>query len=203
MIPLAKNNELVLKPIIINQMLEIQAVISRTMPLSKTEFPSFDLHPSIEVARRLIEKAGGSLCLASGEYKAEVCFSIPTLAQVPVLVIDDNPDTIQLFQRYVQGSRYSVVGIQEPAETIRLVDQIRPRVIVMDVMMPELDGWDLLIHLRQDQQIRDVAILICSILPQEVLARSLGADGFLQKPVLPQDFLNALDRLIDPPPLET
>lgn len=203
MIPLSKNNALVLKPGIIHQMLQIQAEIPARMLIKQTDSTAFDLHPSIEMARRLIEKAGGSLRLSSGEFKTEVCFTIPTLAQIPVLVIDDNPDTIQLFQRYAQGSRYSVVGIQEPAETIRLVDQIRPRVIVMDVMMPELDGWDLLTHLRQDQQIRDAAILICSILPQEVLARSLGADGFLQKPVLPQDFLTALDRLIDPPPNET
>lgn len=115
------------------------------------------------------------------------------LPQIQVLVIDDNADIIHLFQRYVQGTRYSVVGLQDPTAVAEWIERIDPRILLLDVMMPGLDGWDLLTQLRLKQQLRRSAVLICSILPQERLAISLGADGFLQKPVLPQDFLNALD----------
>jgi CheY-like chemotaxis protein len=89
-----------------------------------------------------------------------------------------------------------VTGVQQPAEARQMAERLHPRIIVMDVMMPELDGWDLLTQLRQDPWFHNTAIIICSILPQEELARSLGANSFLQKPVLPQDFLKELDRQI-------
>jgi CheY-like chemotaxis protein len=153
----------------------------------------------------LIERAGGSLEYVAENRQADadaaradcIRISLPALALIPVLVIDDNPDTIQLFQRYVQGTRYSVVGLQEPAEALRVIGAVNPRILLIDVMMPELDGWDLLTQIRLNHLLPNAAVLICSILPQESLARSLGADGFLQKPVLPQDFLNALDRQMD------
>jgi len=189
-IPLAKGGELILTPTVEGQVLAIKAEVPLLVPASSSFLPS---HPNIEVARHLIERAGGNLTISSGA----VNFSLPTLAQIPILVIDDNADILQLFQRYAQGSRYAVTGVQQPAVAYTLIEAIRPRVIVMDVMMPDLDGWDLLTQLRQDHRFQDTTIIVCSILPQEELARSLGANGFLQKPVLPQDFLKELDLQID------
>jgi two-component system chemotaxis sensor kinase CheA len=114
---------------------------------------------------------------------------------VPVVVIDDNPDSLQLFQRYAQGTPYQVTGIQDPTAALRLAEQTRPRIILLDVMMPEVDGWEMLTRLRQEAWAQNTAIIICSILPQADLALSLGADAFLGKPVLPQDFLNLLDQM--------
>jgi CheY-like chemotaxis protein len=187
MVPQARHGDMIVKPSLLGQTLIISVQIPGRVLASES------LDPGIGVARQLIERAGGSLDLVSETSLAEIRLAIPTLPQIPVLVIDDNPDTIQLFQRYVQGSRYFIVGLQEPAGAHQLIDEINPRILLLDVMMPELDGWDLLIQLRMSGKLRNTSILICSILPQEVLARSLGANGFLQKPVLPQDFLNMLD----------
>lgn len=206
MIPLARQADLILTPTLPGPALVI------TVQRSGEPFPGGPLDPGVEMARRLVERAGGSLEQVTETAPVEggqgetrpasarwhgVRITLPTLAQIPVLVIDDNPDTIQLFQRYVQGTRYTIVGLQEPAEALRLVEAIKPRILLIDVMMPELDGWDLLTRIRLNRLLRNAGILICSILPQESLARSLGADGFLQKPVLPQDFLHALDRLME------
>jgi CheY-like chemotaxis protein len=191
MIPLARQGELILTPSLAEQAILITIQIpGRTLPGGAPD-------PAASMARQLIERVNGRLDLFTSSLPAEIRLSIPALAQITVLVIDDNADTIQLFQRYVQGSRYSIVGLQEPAEALRLVEKINPRIILMDVMMPEFDGWDLLTQMRQSHLAPNAAIVICSILPQEGLARSLGADGFLQKPVLPQDFLNALDHQME------
>lgn len=192
-IPLVKGGELILTPTVEGQVLAITAGFALLAGPASFSPSTLHLHPNLEVARQLIERAGGSLAISTGADRGEISFSLPALAQIPVLVIDDNADILQLFQRYAQGSRYAVSGVQQPSEAYPAIEAIRPRIIVMDVMMPELDGWDLLTQLRQDHRFQDTTIIICSILPQEELARSLGANGFLQKPVLPEDFLKELD----------
>ena len=112
-----------------------------------------------------------------------------------VLVVDDNADTLQLFGRYASGTRYCLTGTRDPGQALRLVGELDPQVIVLDVMMPEVDGWELLARLRADPHTSEAAIVICTVLPQEALALALGADAFLQKPVGQEAFLAVLDRL--------
>jgi len=126
------------------------------------------------------------------------------MAQDVVLVIDDNADMLELFKRYVQGTRYTVVGSQNPAEALALAEKLAPRIIILDVMMPDMDGWDILMQFREQAQTTQeklassyIPIIICTILPQEGLAHSLGANAFLQKPVLPEIFIKTLDQLND------
>lgn len=187
MIPLAHGKELVLTPGVEDQALVISARIAGPVT------DAVALEPGIEAARLLIERVGGSLRLVSSRSPVEVRLVLPLLPQIQVLMIDDNADIIHLFQRYVQGTRFSVVGLQDPTAVAEWIEKIDPRIILLDVMMPGLDGWDLLTQLRLKHQLNRSAVLVCSILPQERLAISLGADGFLQKPVLPQNFLSALD----------
>jgi len=192
-IPLARQGRLSLAPSVSAQTLTVTSTLNLPADRVPPAVASLLEHPSMAIARQLAVRAGGSLTLVELPGRLEIALTLPALAQVPVLVIDDNPDTIQLFQRYAQGTRYSVVGAVEADEFFQLLTKILPRIIVIDVMMPELDGWELLSRLRQEFEIQNTAIIVCSILPQESLARSLGADGFLQKPVLPQDFVQALD----------
>ena len=198
-IPMAKKGELFLNPAVEGQMLVLNAVFFPSGHSVSSSQNSLEPHSNIEVARQLIERAGGKLTVTTRSGQGEVSVTLPAVTKIPVLVIDDNPDTLQLFQRYAQGSRYAVTGVLHAAEAQQVAENLHPRIIVMDVMMPELDGWDLLTQLRQDTWFHKTAIIICSILSQEELARSLGANSFLQKPVLPQDFIKALDRQIGSP----
>jgi CheY-like chemotaxis protein len=90
-----------------------------------------------------------------------------------------------------------LAGVTEPGDIPRLVEKYKPKIILLDVMMPETDGWDILTQLRHCLKNQPVSIVICSIMPMEGLARSLGANGFLQKPVLPLDFLRKLDEQVE------
>jgi CheY-like chemotaxis protein len=152
---------------------------------------------SLEVARRLAEVAGGDLALGAdpggGPFVAYL--NLPALERISVLAVDDNADILQLFERYTAGSRYALIGTREPGQCVRLAQELDPDIIILDVMMPEIDGWDLLAQLRSDPVTTGVPIIICTVLPQEALALALGADAFLQKPVSQADFLAALDRL--------
>ncbi len=121
-----------------------------------------------------------------------VSLSLPAPKQIPVLVIDDNVDWIELVQRYAAGSPYLVTGTRDPENAYRLAEKIQPAVIVLDVMMHNVDGWQVLSQLRNAPATDHIPIVICTVLPVEGLALSLGANAFLQKPVTQQHFLHTL-----------
>jgi len=197
MIPLSRQGELTLLPSVHGNEFILKACAA--LPGGEGLSAVFDreLPPRIAAARQLLELAGGSIDLECSPFQARFSLSLPALAQVPVLVIDDNLDTIHLFERYAQGTRYALAGVTEPGDIPRLVEKYKPKIILLDVMMPETDGWDILTQLRHCLKNQPVSIVICSIMPMEGLARSLGANGFLQKPVLPLDFLRKLDEQVE------
>ena len=75
-----------------------------------------------------------------------------------------------------------------------LVKQEHPAIIVLDVMMASLDGWQLLQQLREHPAFARCPLIVCTVLAQENVAFSLGASEFLRKPINRQQFLEALDR---------
>jgi CheY-like chemotaxis protein len=142
--------------------------------------------------------SGSKLSISPGEEAFEAVLTLPTLGQSPVLAIDDNAGTLQLLTRYTAGTRYRLVSTQNPDSAIDIAKEISPRVVVLDVMMPYTDGWELVGRLRQDPATAHIPIVVCTILPHEQLARSLGVDGFLRKPVTRQAFLAALNCQVAP-----
>jgi CheY-like chemotaxis protein len=148
---------------------------------------------SIDAARHLMIAAGGSCMVILRPRSFAVRLALPALEQVRVLVVDDNADTLQLLGRYVAGTRYALTTTRDPRQVLRLVDETEPDVIVLDVMMPEVDGWELLSQLRQQAATVKTPIIVCTVLPQQPLALALGASMFLQKPISRETFLAALD----------
>jgi CheY-like chemotaxis protein len=121
----------------------------------------------------------------------EVYFQIKE--QYPILVIDDNADVLQLFSRYTENTSYRLVGAKDLAEALLIINEIQPKLILLDVMMPHMDGWNVLGTLRNHPMSNHIPVVICSVLAQEELARSLGASGYIRKPVTRPDFLAGLD----------
>lgn len=158
---------------------------------------------SLEMARQLAGLLGGTLVVGhgDGDRKPFVArLSLPAVEQLPVLVVDDNVDTLQLLQRYLSGTRYRFIGVRDPEQALALVEEISPQIIVLDVMLPQIDGWELLGRLREHPRTCAVPIIVCTILPQEQLALSLGAAGFVRKPVSRSEFLAALRLHLDAGP---
>ena len=101
--------------------------------------------------------------------------SLPSEQQLTVLAVDDNPDTLHLFSRYAANTRYNVIGVRQPVQVVAVAEKVAPQIVVLDVMLPEVDGWQLLGQLRAHPALERVPIIVCTILPQERLARALGA----------------------------
>jgi len=150
----------------------------------------------LELARQLVALSGGVLELELEPQRGRLFSArlvLPAAQELTVLIIDDNADTLHLFQRYLAGSRYSVLAIQHPGRALELAQEMQPAFIVLDVMLPGVDGWELLGRLREHPATRGIPIIVCTILPQERLAMTLGAAAFLRKPVSRTTLLAALD----------
>ncbi|MDI7277055.1 MAG: response regulator, partial [Anaerolineae bacterium] len=157
--------------------------------------PSEEDEANLAMARQMVNTCSGSLELAEAPGFAAT-LTLPAAEQLPVLVIDDNLDALRLLQRYASGTRYRIVGTRDPEQAFSLASENRPQIIVLDVMMPEVDGWEVLGRLKQHPLTSGIPIIACTILAQEELALSLGVTAFLHKPVSRRDFLAALDRVL-------
>ena len=155
----------------------------------------------IKMAGELIEFSGGRLDVVETAGSPDPCTSIrlvlPVRTPIRVLAIDDNPDTLQLWQRYISGTQYELIAVRDPDQALLRASETYPHIIVQDVMLPNIDGWDLLGRLREHPMLRGVPIIVCTILPQEQLALALGAAAFLRKPISRQVFLVTLDAQTD------
>ena len=176
---------------------EIHITLKGSSALSTPQPLSPDDQSRLELARYLSRLYGGKLVVLAEKAAFSAALTLPGLEQLPVLVVEDNEGTLQLFQRYTSGTRYRLVAVRNPAEALTMAEKISPGLIVLDVMMPRIDGWELLGRLRFNPATSHIPVIICTIMAQEELALSLGAAGFLKKPVTRQDFLAALDRLVD------
>jgi CheY-like chemotaxis protein len=156
----------------------------------------------LQITGELLSLSGGMLEIRSteGDEVFAARITLPVSQPSVVLVVDDNADTLQLFRRYLSGSRYQFIGAQSGRQALALAESARPDIIVLDVMMPEQDGWMLLSQLRENPRTRDVPVIVCTIVPQEQLALLLGAAQFLRKPISRAVLLAALDRQLDRSP---
>ena len=147
-------------------------------------------------ARRLVEMMGGRWRGPEAEAGGDVCrLELPVEKPRLLLAVEDNEAVIRAFRRYLSGYGYEVAGASSLAEALRLAHELKPSAITLDIMIPSQDGWEVLQALRNDAATQAIPVLICSVLDDPELARSLGAAGSLRKPVSQSDLLCALERL--------
>jgi CheY-like chemotaxis protein len=144
--------------------------------------PIVELLASFDIVTEL-HLQGGSFELTLGMLQVDRC----------VLVVDDNPDMAHLYRRYLGGTRYYLQHVNLGASAREAIDLYDPDVVVLDVMLPDIDGWDLLTRLHEQPTTRTLPVIICSVMPEQQLALALGARRFLAKPVARTDFIAALD----------
>ncbi|HEY5209983.1 MAG TPA: response regulator [Stellaceae bacterium] len=100
-----------------------------------------------------------------------------------VLVIDDDPTVRDLMRRYLSREGFDVVTAQNGAEGIALARELEPSVITLDIMMPGTDGWAVLQELKSDPKLAPIPVIMISILDEQQKGVTLGASGYLNKPV--------------------
>jgi CheY-like chemotaxis protein len=111
------------------------------------------------------------------------------------LVIDDHQGFVELLERYVADYGVRIVMANSGPKGIELAQQLQPNVIILDVMIPEMDGWQILQRLHSTPATRAIPVVICSVFYDPELAFTLGAVDALKKPVRKEDLVAALKKI--------
>ena len=122
--------------------------------------------------------------------------TLPLTNQRILMVIDDQPAVVSMFKRYLSQTNLLPLGVEQPEQALEMARQLQPAIITLDVMMPQMDGWELLQVLKLDKKVQHIPIIVCSAWDDPDLSRVLGAAAFLKKPVTQKMLLEAIERLL-------
>lgn len=115
--------------------------------------------------------------------------------EAPVLVLEDDPQEMFIYERYLAGSGFRVIPARSVAEAREAVQHVTPAAVVLDVMLDGETSWQFLEELKRDPRTCDVPTLVVTVLDRERKARALGASEFFVKPVEQQWLLRKLQSL--------
>lgn len=121
----------------------------------------------------------------------------------PILIVEDDPNTSALVSTYLEREGFKTFAAYDGMEAIRLARLKKPGFIILDIMLPETDGWEVCRELRK---FSDVPILMLTAREEEIdriLGLSLGADDYVVKPFSPRELVErvkAILRRVHPPP---
>ncbi|MCS6846883.1 MAG: response regulator [Anaerolineae bacterium] len=147
----------------------------------------------LNAVRSLADMAGVRVELQQADAQLRLTLRLDASSKRCVLMIDDNPDAIQLVRRYLDGSaEFDLVSATSADEALRVVAALQPACILLDVMLPQRDGWELLTLFRAHPETARIPIVISSVLRQDELARALGATAILPKPFTAEELLATL-----------
>ena len=150
------------------------------------------------LVQELLTPAGGSLHLQQSGQSTILTLNLPAAPTRRVLVVDDNEDLLHFYRRYLSDTHYEITALGDGNRIFEAVAQVQPDVIVLDVMLPDLDGWQLLTNLRHHPASHAIPIIVCSVIQEEALALALGATSYLAKPVRRGALIAALNAVSHP-----
>lgn len=116
-----------------------------------------------------------------------------------ILAVDDEPNIVRLIQVNLERQGYQVETANNGAQALAKIRENRPDLLVSDVMMPEMDGFELLKNIRADNSIADLPVIMLTAKTQDadvMRGYSGGADMYLTKPFNPIELINFVKRIL-------
>ena len=116
-----------------------------------------------------------------------------------VLVVEDYQDAREMYAAYLRFSGYRVAEATDGYDAIRQAHELRPDIILMDLALPKMDGWEATRRLKADEQTRDIPIVALTghaLAGHAEGAREAGCDAFVTKPCLPDALVAEIQRML-------
>lgn len=115
-----------------------------------------------------------------------------------ILVVDDEPDMSAMISRYLLQEGYNTITATSGAEALILAERERPFAITLDVIMPDMDGWEVLQGLKKNPETKDIPVIIVSISEGRETGFALGAIGYVTKPVSKEQLISEIEKIGKP-----
>jgi signal transduction histidine kinase/DNA-binding response OmpR family regulator len=177
----------------------------------------------LALTRRLVEAHGGTIRVESVVGRgSRFTASLPTVSQgaipiaiaappvvperVPsvaaaragILVIEDDPSAVRLLREYLEPSGYVVHVAADGEEGLVMARRLQPAAIILDVLLPGVDGWDVLRRAKADEAISSIPVIIVTVVDEQEVGLALGAVDYIVKPVRRSELLRSLMRHVRP-----
>ncbi|HXG27160.1 MAG TPA: response regulator [Candidatus Binatia bacterium] len=164
----------------------------------------------LALTRQLVEAHGGSISVRSelgvgSEFTVVLPARQSTAGQLAppavrpdqptVLVIEDDPSAQQLLRRHLEGAGYGVLATPSGRQGLAWMREARPDAVLLDILLPDIDGWEVLQQAKRDPATRSIPIMVVSVVDDRELGVALGAVDYFVKPVSREPLLEALGRL--------
>ncbi len=120
-----------------------------------------------------------------------------------VLIADDHPQIVELIEAYLEPLNLDVAVARDGREALECVARERPDVILLDIMMPRLSGYEVCRRIKEADETRDIRVIMITALNElgdVERARESGADEFISKPVNKIELLALVAKMLDNPP---
>lgn len=114
-----------------------------------------------------------------------------------ILIVDDEPQYVEMLTMRLEANRYEVVGANNGEEALKKAESDRPNLVLLDVMMPGMDGFEVLRRLRMNEVTKKIPVVMLTAKGESksiFKGKELGADDYLIKPCEPQDLLQVCKR---------
>ena len=111
-----------------------------------------------------------------------------------VLVVDDNPQAAEILARHLEAGGFRTEVARTGPEALSMAGELRPVAITLDILLPEVDGWEVMSRLKADPATRDIPVVVVSVVDKPLLGRALGAFDYFVKPVDGKALLSRLSQ---------
>jgi len=167
----------------------------------------------LPISKRFAQLMGGDVGVSSEKgkgsvfsiYVPRICSEQEDISEMNVeniddenicVLIDDDVAMHDLIRRTIVKAGMRLIGATDGEQGLKMIREVKPKLILLDVLMPGRDGWSILKECKTDEEIKDIPVVMVSQMSQEKLASSLGADDYLTKPIDRAKFLRTVSSLI-------
>ena len=149
----------------------------------------------LEALRKSLQIAGATLRAATEDEKLVLAVRLAAIeGQHNILLVDNSRDLYDLFARYLEHEPWTLRYAASVTQALEICEEELPWIVLLDLLMPHRDGWNLLRSLKAQPRTERVPVVICSVVSEPHLALSLGASSYLQKPIGRDTLLEAINR---------
>jgi Signal transduction histidine kinase len=115
-----------------------------------------------------------------------------------VAFLDDDVNIQRLYHQYLHDQGFETVALDTHEDIVARVREIKPLAVLLDIMLPKKDGWQVLTELKNDNETSSIPVIVISVLSEKNLAFRMKADDYLIKPFSQEDLVNSIHRILEP-----